>query len=85
MNHEVTVYSKPDCPLCDKAIELLEQHQRRVGFELVVVDITQDDELFNRYCFDIPVVLVDGEPKLQGIIDKQSLKRMFGNIRKRRK
>ncbi|ELR21905.1 glutaredoxin family domain, DUF836 protein [Acanthamoeba castellanii str. Neff] len=51
--HEVTLYTKHDCPLCHKA--------KAVPFELKEVDILKcDEETMHRYCFHIPVVHLNG-------------------------
>jgi Glutaredoxin-like domain (DUF836) len=56
------LYSKPGCSLCDQARDILEQVRTRIPFELVEEDIRADPALFTAYRYDIPVVLVDGQP-----------------------
>ncbi len=56
----VTFYTKPHCPLCDKALEEIERAQRQCQFELVEVNILEDLEIYERYKYDIPVLTVDG-------------------------
>lgn len=70
---KITLYSKPDCPLCDKAERLLRQLQRRFHYEMEVIDITQDEALFERYCFDIPVVVFDGVERFRGRMGEEEL------------
>ena len=43
----VEIYSKPQCPLCDEAKEVLARVRRRISFELKEVDITRDAALSN--------------------------------------
>jgi glutaredoxin len=57
----VTVYSKPDCHLCEQAIAELRPLQAEYGFELVEFDITTDDALHRAYFERIPVIAIDGE------------------------
>jgi hypothetical protein len=38
----VEIYSKPNCPLCEDAREILERVRTRVEFNLVEIDITAD-------------------------------------------
>jgi glutaredoxin len=52
----ITLYSRPDCHLCEDAREVLQ----RVGEPFEEVDIETSDDLFKRYLERIPVVLVDG-------------------------
>jgi glutaredoxin len=57
----VTVYSKPDCHLCDQAVALLRRLQGELNFELTELDITADEQLHRAYFERIPVVAIDGE------------------------
>jgi glutaredoxin len=57
----VTVYSKPDCHLCEEAMAVLERLQQELGFELRELDITADEGLHRDYFERIPVVLLDGD------------------------
>jgi hypothetical protein len=56
----VELYTKPGCHLCDVAKDVLVRVQERIPFELVERDITSDAALFDRYRYDIPVVVVPG-------------------------
>ena len=57
----VTLYSKPDCHLCDIAKERLANVRKRIPFDLETVDITADPDLFETYKERIPVIFVNGE------------------------
>lgn len=57
----VTLYSRPNCPLCDDARDWLEHLRPRVGFAIEEVDITADPDLHARYRDRIPVVAVEGK------------------------
>jgi glutaredoxin len=58
------IYSKPDCHLCDEALEVLHRLQRELDFELVELDITADEELHRAYFDRIPVVRIEGGEEL---------------------
>jgi glutaredoxin len=58
---KITVYSKPDCHLCEQAISVLRGLQAELDFTLEERDITLDDALHREYFERIPVVSVDGE------------------------
>jgi 4a-hydroxytetrahydrobiopterin dehydratase len=62
MNHEVTFYTRVDCPLCDKAYaavrEAIALHQLPVT--VTVTDIDSDAALRARLTDDVPVIYVDG-------------------------
>lgn len=61
MSKKITIYSKPDCHLCDLAKDVIERCRKKVDFTLEVVDISQNPEFFERYRNDIPVILLDGK------------------------
>ncbi len=55
------LYSTRDCSLCDQALDLLLALDVLGGHELLVIDITHDDELFERFGEMIPVLESDGQ------------------------
>ncbi|MGO8905307.1 MAG: glutaredoxin family protein [Solirubrobacteraceae bacterium] len=57
----VTVYSKPDCHLCEEAMTVLRRLQQELGFALEERDITAEETLHRAYFERIPVVALDGE------------------------
>jgi glutaredoxin len=69
----VTLYSKPDCPLCDEARAALGRVRSRVEFGLEEVDITAEPELEARYLERIPVVAVDGQELFDFHVDEPVL------------
>jgi len=66
----ITVYSQPDCHLCEEAVELLRGLQPELRFELSELDITADDGLHRAYLERIPVVLLDGEELCEYFVDE---------------
>jgi glutaredoxin len=73
----VTLYSKPDCPLCDEAREALARVRERSAFDLEEVDITGDHELEARYRERIPIVAVDGRDLFEFHVDESALVRLL--------
>ena len=69
----ITIYSKPDCHLCDRAKEVIERCRTKVEFTVEVVDISQNPELFQRYCDDIPVILLDGNEIARHFVQERKL------------
>lgn len=61
-SQRVTVVGKPDCHLCEQAIEVVAQVCEQLGQEFRFVSITEDPNLADLYWEKIPVILVDGEP-----------------------
>lgn len=58
----VIVVGKPDCHLCEQAIEVVSQVCEETGHAFEVLSITEDPELADLYWEKIPVILVDGQP-----------------------
>jgi len=70
----VVLYGKPDCTLCDKAAGILRHLQRELDFRVEHVDITADPELFARYRYRIPVLVVNGREIASGIVTTPALR-----------
>ena len=56
----LTIYSKPDCHLCEEAMIFLRSLQSELAFTLVERDISDDEALHRAYFDRIPVVTLDG-------------------------
>jgi len=79
---KVILYGKPGCHLCDDVRTVLLSVQPKYRFELHEVDIMGDEDLFNRYCIDIPVVTIDGEDFCQYKIDVNKLEKKLETLAK---
>ena len=73
MSRKITIYSKPDCHLCEVAKEVVDRCRGKVDFVLDVVDISQHPELFERYRNDIPVILLDGREIARHFVRERKL------------
>lgn len=71
---KVTLYTKQDCGLCDRAERVLRNYQRSLGFDLEIVDIEGEEEAHRRYWARVPVVLADGKEVAEARIDEARLK-----------
>jgi glutaredoxin len=69
----ITIYSKPDCHLCDRAKEVIDRCRARVEFTVEVVDISQNPELLERYRHEIPVILLDGNEIARHFVRERKL------------
>jgi glutaredoxin len=58
--HDVVVYSRKGCHLCDIVKETLKQVRGEADFEWREVDIDGDPELRQKYNDEVPVVFIDG-------------------------
>ena len=68
-----TLFSKPGCHLCEDVRLLLDELQPRYGYVVEEIDITGRDDLFARYRYDVPVVLMNGVEIARGRIDDRRL------------
>ncbi len=72
---KVTVYSRPDCHLCEEALEQIRGlASDGAVFTVEVVDIERDDELLKRYLERIPVVKTGGEVVSELVFDREALR-----------
>lgn len=69
----IKFYYKPGCWFCDQAEEMLMGFKERYGLEIEKIDITQDEELYELYRFDIPVIEFEDGTTLHGRIRKKEL------------
>jgi hypothetical protein len=78
---KVTLYSRPDCHLCDEArIAILGMREEGLLFELEEVDIEADEALLSLYLERIPVVLVDGDPVTELIVDLDAVRTRLDTV-----
>lgn len=70
----VTFYTKTGCHLCEQAEELLDDLRGDYDLTITPVDITTDLVIYERYKFEIPVVVVDGGGIAGGRIDAAALR-----------
>lgn len=57
----VTLFSKEGCTLCDKVVDVLKSVREHHDHALRQKDITDEEDLFGRYKYDIPVLHLDGK------------------------
>ncbi|HEV2132677.1 MAG TPA: glutaredoxin family protein [Terracidiphilus sp.] len=73
--HEVVVYSRKDCHLCEVVKETLAQLQPQAAFHWREVDIDADPELRQKYNDEIPVVFINGRKAFKYHMDAQQFLR----------
>jgi glutaredoxin len=69
----LTLYTKPDCHLCDEALKTLREVCAELPFKLLVRDITTEEALHRAYFERIPVVDLDGEELFEYFVDAETL------------
>jgi glutaredoxin len=73
----VVLYSRPGCHLCDDARQVLLAEQAASPFDLVEVDVQDDDDLERAYGIRIPVVEIDGDDRFEYEVDPEELRRLI--------
>ena len=58
--HDVVVYSRKDCHLCEIVKNTLMQVQGKADFQWSEVDIDTDPELRQKFTDEVPVVFIGG-------------------------
>jgi glutaredoxin len=70
----VIIYSRPGCHLCDEAKAAIQSAGCGDRFTLEEVNIESDDELLNKYRYDIPVIMIDGVEAFIHRVDPRDFK-----------
>jgi glutaredoxin len=70
----VTLFHAPDCSLCERAIEVVEEARIELGFDLELVDVAGDAALEARYRELLPVVEIDGVRAFTYFVDPDALR-----------
>lgn len=61
---QVTLWSKPDCPLCDELKADLLAMQAEIGFSLHVRNVEENADAWERFKYLIPVLDIENGPML---------------------
>ena len=75
--HEVVLYTRQGCHLCDDAWELLQQAAKRHRLTLSTRDVDADPALAAAYGECVPVVQIDGTVRFRGVVNAVLLERML--------
>lgn len=77
----VVVYSRPECHLCEEAIEaLVALHGEGYRFALHEIDIDSDELLLRRFLERIPVVEIDGRVASELRFDEAGVRGMLDTV-----
>jgi glutaredoxin len=76
----VELYGRAGCCLCDDARTTLERLRDELGFELVELDITDDDALHRAYFERIPVIRLDGDELFDFHVDEAVLRAALARV-----
>ncbi len=80
--HEVLLYSRKGCHLCDVVKQVLVELEGSAEFQWRELDIDFDPELRQKYNDEVPVVLIDGRKAFKYRMDPQQfLRALAGRAR----
>jgi glutaredoxin len=74
---KVVFYTKAGCHLCEEARDMLDDIAAQAAYELTEIDIRSDPEIFERYRYRIPVIIIDETTVIEGRIAYSDLARAF--------
>ncbi|MGB7546686.1 MAG: glutaredoxin family protein [Terracidiphilus sp.] len=81
--HDVVVYSRKGCHLCDILKETLKQVQGDADFQWREVDIDVDPQLRQQYNDEVPVVFIDGSKAFKYRMNgRQFLRALAGRVKR---
>lgn len=66
---ELTLFTQPNCKLCDDAKYQLDFAKEEIPFSVKEIDITHDDELMERWQLRVPVLIYQDAVIQEGSID----------------
>jgi glutaredoxin len=69
----VEIYSKDDCHLCDSALAVLKDAQKKSAFDLKVTKLREGDENFEMYKERFPVIFINKEFAFQYKVSERQL------------
>ncbi len=70
---KVTFYTKTGCHLCEDARGMLDDIAAMTAFELTEIDIRGNLEVFAKYRYRIPVIVIDETTIIEGRIEFSDL------------
>ena len=73
----IVVFTRPACPLCDEAWDLLKRHQNIYEFSLSLTNIEDSVDLVRAHGEWIPVVMINGTIRFRGHINDVLLRRIL--------
>ena len=77
---ELTLYYREGCHLCEVMLQALRGLQRRLEFELQLVDVDRDAELARRYDEWVPVLCLGEREVCHYHLDEQVLRQFLGQL-----
>ncbi|HJT01518.1 MAG TPA: glutaredoxin family protein [Terriglobales bacterium] len=81
MAHEVVLYSRRGCHLCEIVKESLAKLARQTQFTWQEIDVDSDDALRRQFTDEVPVVFIDGKKAFKYRMDERDFLRKLSRRR----
>ena len=78
--HEVQIYSRSNCHLCDVALETLVELQKEFSFTIKKVNIDGNPELEAQYGEQVPVILINNQQHDFFRVDPERFRSAFSKL-----
>ena len=78
----VTIYSKPECHLCEEMAEEIAVVARTRPFELRYVNILDDKDALEKYQYEIPVLFVNDRKIAKYRLDRQRFEKALDQAKR---
>ncbi len=75
----LSIYSRPECHLCEEMIHALKKWQNQFNFQIKVINIDQDSSLVSRFAARIPLLAVDDVEICEYHLNETALLEYFEN------
>lgn len=73
--HDVVVYTRKGCHLCEIVKETLTQIQYDAEFQWREIDIDADPQLRQKYTDEVPIIFIDGRKAFKYRMDQRQFLR----------
>lgn len=71
----LTFYSKPNCPLCDEARDMLEDLNREFALAVTEVNILSNPAIYEKYKYLIPVLEMENGQVIKARFTESELRK----------
>ena len=78
---ELTIYGRPGCHLCEEAKAAMTPLIKEFGATVREVNIDEDEELAERYSWDIPVIFIGSRKAAKHRVDLGQFRRQLEEAR----
>ena len=80
MAHEVVLYSRKGCHLCEIVKESLAKLSRQTPFRWQEVDVDTNEALRRQFTDEVPVVFINGKKAFKYRMDEQDFLRKLSRV-----